>query len=140
MVSDEGDATGIVNVACSSVADLLSAWGKLIFDNANVHRDYFMGNAPIKFYEYKNNRIEISNPGGLYGRATPDNFPFVNDYRNPMLAEAAMKVLGMENKYNRGIAKANEELEKNGNPVARFDVNKMTEFRVTIIQTAKVAK
>ena len=136
MVSDEGDATGIVNLACSSVADLLSAWGKVIFDNAIVHRDYFMGNAPIKFYEYKNNRIEISNPGGLYGRATPDNFPFVNDYRNPLLAEA-MKILGMVNKYNRGIAKANKELEKNGNPKAQFDVNEQTEFRVTIISTGE---
>ena len=44
----------------------------------------------------------------------------------------AMKVLGMVNKYNRGIAKVNRELEKNGNPAAQFDVNKLTEFRVTI--------
>ena len=100
--------------------------------NAIIHRDYFLGNAPIKFYEYKKNRIEISNPGGLYGRAKPDNFPFVNDYRNPLLAEA-MKVIGVVNKYNRGVAKANRELEKNGNPPAKFDVNKLTEFRVTII-------
>lgn len=44
-----------------------------------------------------------------------------------------MKVLGMVNKYNRGIAKANQELEKNGNTVAQFDVSKLTEFRVTIM-------
>ena len=114
-----------------------SAWALREFlMNAIIHRDYFLGNAPIKFYEYKKNRIEISNPGGLYGRAKPDNFPFVNDYRNPMLAEA-MKVLGMVNKYNRGIAKANRELEKNGNPVAQFDVNKLTEFRVTILACTK---
>ena len=56
----------------------------------------------------------------------------MNDYRNPLLAEA-MKVLGVVNKYNRGVAKANRELEKNGNPQAKFDVNKLTEFRVTII-------
>ena len=100
--------------------------------NAIIHRDYFLGNAPIKFYEYKKTRIEISNPGGLFGRAKPDNFPFVNDYRNPLLAEA-MKVLGMVNKYNRGIAKVKRELETNGNPAAQFDYNKLTEFRVTII-------
>ena len=70
------------------------------------------------------------------GRANPDNFPFVNDYRNPLLAEA-MKILGMVNKYNRGIAKANKELEKNGNPKAQFDVNKLTEFRVTIVANGK---
>ena len=114
-----------------------SAWALREFlMNAIIHRDYFLGNAPIKFYEYKRNRIEISNPGGLFGRATPDNFPFVNDYRNPLLAEA-MKVLGMVNKYNRGIAKANKELEKNGNPKAEFDVNKRTEFRVTIVSNGK---
>lgn len=35
--------------------------------NAIIHRDCFWGNAPIKFYEYKKNRIEISNPRGLFG-------------------------------------------------------------------------
>ena len=100
--------------------------------NAIIHRDYFLGNAPIKFYEYKKERIEIANPGGLFGRVNPENFPFVNDYRNPLLAEA-MKVLGFVNKYNRGIAKVNRELEQNGNRPAQFDVNKKTEFRVTII-------
>ena len=44
-----------------------------------------------------------------------------------------MKILGMVNKYNRGIAKANKELERNGNPKAQFDVNKLTEFRVTVM-------
>ena len=110
-----------------------SAWALREFlMNAIIHRDYFLGNAPVKFYEYEKHRIEISNAGGLYGRANPENFPFVNDYRNPLLAEA-MKVLGMVNKYNRGVAKANRELQKNGNPPAQFDVNKRTEFRVTIM-------
>ncbi len=110
-----------------------SAWALREFlMNAIIHRDYFLGNAPIKFYEYDESRMEISNPGGLYGRANPDNFPFVNDYRNPLLAEA-MKVLGVVNKYNRGVTKANRELEKNGNPPAQFDVNKLTEFRVTVL-------
>ena len=113
------------------------AWAlRELLMNAIIHRDYFLGNAPVKFYEYKKNRIEISNPGGLFGRAKPDNFPFVNDYRNPLLAEA-MKVLGMVNKYNRGIAKVNRELVTNGNPLAQFDVNKLTEFRVTIVAKAE---
>ena len=98
--------------------------------NAIIHRDYQIGNAPVKFYEY-NNRIEISNPGGLYGQATPENFPYVNDYRNPLLAEA-MKIMGYVNKFNRGIAKVKNELERNGNPVPVFDYNKLTEFRVTL--------
>ena len=43
------------------------------------------------------------------------------------------KVLGVVNKCNRGIAKANRELVRNGNPKAQFDVNKLTEFRVTVL-------
>ena len=30
--------------------------------NAIIHRDYQIGNAPVKFYDYNNIRIEISNP------------------------------------------------------------------------------
>ena len=99
--------------------------------NSIIHRDYQIGNAPIKFYDYDGCRIEITNPGGLYGQATPENFPHVSDYRNPLLAEA-MKVMGFVNKFNRGIAKVKAEMAANGNPAPIFDVNKRTEFRVTL--------
>ena len=105
--------------------------------NETVYKDYQIGNAPVKFYDYNNIRLEISNPGGLYGQANPDNFPYVNDYRNPLLAEA-MKVMGYVNKYNRGIAKVKTEMEKNGNPTPQFDVNKLTEFRVTLLPSTKL--
>ena len=52
--------------------------------NAIIHRDYALGNLPVKLYEYESNRLEISNPGGLFGMVSPDNFPHVNDYRNPI--------------------------------------------------------
>lgn len=42
---------------------------------------------PIRLYQYED-RIEILNAGGLYGEARPENFPTVNDYRNPIVAEA----------------------------------------------------
>lgn len=48
--------------------------------NAICHRDYST-NGPIQFYQY-DDRIEIMNHGGLYGRANESNFPNVNDYRN----------------------------------------------------------
>ncbi len=65
-----------------------------------MHRDYET-NAPVQFYEY-DDRIEVQNPGGLYGKVTPDNFPNVSDYRNPFIAEA-MKVLGYVNRFSRGV-------------------------------------
>jgi len=98
--------------------------------NAIMHRDY-ESNAPIKFYQFAD-RIEISNPGGLYGTARPENFPDVNDYRNPIIAEA-MKVLGYVNRFNRGIARVQKELVENGNPLAVFDYNKPGSFSVKVI-------
>ena len=68
--------------------------------NAVMHRDY-ESNSPTRFYEF-DSYIEIQNAGGLYGKARPENFPEVNNYRNPVIAEA-MKVLGYMNRYNRGI-------------------------------------
>ena len=39
------------------------------------------------------------NAGGLYGEARPENLPLVNDYRNPIVAEAMqeMKYVNMFN-------------------------------------------
>ncbi len=59
------------------------------------------------------------------------HFPFISDYRNPLLAEA-MKIIGMVNKFNRGIAKVKAVLEENGNPKPIFDINRITEFRVIL--------
>jgi len=97
--------------------------------NSVMHRDY-ESNAPIKFYQYKD-RIEIINPGGLYGNARPENFPNVNDYRNPVIAEA-MKVLGYVNRFNRGIARVKRVLEENGSLEAVFDYKKLGMFGVTV--------
>lgn len=97
--------------------------------NAVMHRNYDT-NTPVKFYQYSD-RIDIINPGGLYGNATPGNFPHVNDYRNPIIAEA-MKVLGYVNKFNRGIAKVQEELSANGNGLAVFSLDKDTVFEVKV--------
>lgn len=97
--------------------------------NAVMHRDYGT-NTPTKFYQYKD-RLEIVNPGGLYGNARPENFPDVNDYRNPVIAEA-LKVMGYVNKFNRGIARVQKELVENGNGEARFTVDKVTVFSVNV--------
>jgi len=95
--------------------------------NAVMHRDY-ESNAPTRFYEF-DSFIEIQNPGGLYGKARPENFPEVNDYRNPIISEA-MKVLGYVNRYNRGIIRVQKELEENGNGKAKFDLKLGTAFKV----------
>ncbi|MDR1937906.1 MAG: putative DNA binding domain-containing protein [Tannerellaceae bacterium] len=95
--------------------------------NAVMHRDY-ESNAPIQFYEY-DDRIEVQNPGGLYGKVHPDNFPNVNDYRNPFIAEA-MKILGYVNRFSRGVNRVQRELRENGNGEAVFDFSLITAFKV----------
>ena len=85
--------------------------------NAIMHRSY-ESNAPVRFYWY-DDRIEIQNPGGLYGMASPENFPTQTDYRNPVIAEA-MATLGYVNKFGRGVIRARAELKRNGNPNAEF--------------------
>ena len=65
--------------------------------NAIMHRNYD-SNSPIYIYEFVS-RIEIVNPGGLYGDVTPTNFPYASDYRNIAIAES-MKRLGYVNRFN----------------------------------------
>lgn len=95
--------------------------------NAVCHRDY-TGNGPVQFYQY-DDRIEILNPGGLYGKVTPENFPRVNDYRNPVIAEG-MRVLGYVNRYSWGVSEVRDKLEENGNGLPEFDLDLVTAFLV----------
>jgi ATP-dependent DNA helicase RecG len=94
-----------------------------------MHRDY-QSNMPIRLYQF-DDYIEVMNAGGLYGDARPENFPSVNDYRNPLIAEA-MRVMKYVNKFNRGIIRVQEMLKYNGNPQAEFDINAITAFRVNV--------
>lgn len=105
--------------------------------NALMHRDY-SSNAPTRLYEF-DNHIEIQNPGGLYGKARPDNFPNVNDYRNPVIAEA-MKVLGYVNRFSRGVLNVQKELKENGNGKAVFDLGLVTAFKVSVNVNTQLTK
>ena len=87
--------------------------------NAVMHRSYENTNAPIKVYWFSD-RIEISNPGGLYGQVNSRNFgKGATDYRNPLIAES-MRVLGYVQRFGMGIPLAKHELEQNGNPPPEF--------------------
>jgi ATP-dependent DNA helicase RecG len=101
--------------------------------NAVMHRDY-ESNAPTRFYWFSD-RVEIQNPGGLYGAVTPETFPNQNDYRNPKIAEA-MKTLGYVEQFGRGIVRTQKLLLENGNPPAQFDVSEPT-FFLAIVPEAK---
>lgn len=99
--------------------------------NAIIHRDYSMHTEamPIEIILYKD-RIEIRNPGGLYGRMSLDTLGKTQpDTRNPVLARA-METLGFtENRYS-GIPTMQRELREAGLREAVF-ADSRNEFVVT---------
>jgi ATP-dependent DNA helicase RecG len=86
--------------------------------NAVMHRNYEATSSPTRIYWFAD-RVEIQNPGGLYGQVTRDNFRTMSDYRNPVLAEA-MKALGYVERFGIGITRSVAALERNGNPPPEF--------------------
>lgn len=98
--------------------------------NAVMHRAYNGNNSPIKFYEYSN-RIEIDNPGNLYGKVNLENFPDETDYRNPNIAEIMLN-LGYVNRFGSGINTVSMLLEDNGNTPAEFLLGDYTTFKVVV--------
>jgi len=98
--------------------------------NALLHRTYDASTMPVKVYWYSN-RIEIMNPGGLYGEVNPDTiWQNVTAYRNPLLAEG-LKMLGVVERFGYGLTQACRALEANGNPplMTQFEPN-YTLFKV----------
>jgi ATP-dependent DNA helicase RecG len=85
--------------------------------NSVIHRDY-ESNTPVMISHF-DDRLEIQNPGGLYGDARREDFPGVTAYRNPVLAEVA-KVMGFVNRFGRGVPRTQEAMQKNGSPPPEF--------------------
>ena len=70
--------------------------------NALVHRDYSIHteNCPIRIIMF-DDRIEIENPGGLFGRGSLDNLGNMGlDTRNPYIANALELIGVSENRYS----------------------------------------
>jgi len=101
--------------------------------NAVMHRTYEGTNASVRIYWFSD-RLEVQNPGGLYGQVTPQNFERVSDYRNPLIA-GALKALGYVERFGTGITRAEAALRGNGNPPAEFTFEQ-THVLVTIRRAA----
>ena len=105
------------------------------FTQAVMHRAYNGNNSPIKFYEYCD-RIEIDNPGNLYGKVNLENFPNETDYRNPNIAEIMLN-LGYVNRFGSGVNTVSTLLEENKSNPAEFLLGDYTTFKV-VVQNADV--
>lgn len=98
--------------------------------NALVHRDYSIHTEgmPIQLKIFSD-RLEITNPGGLYGRLTIDTLGQIQpDTRNPVLATALEVMDVTENRYS-GIPTIRRELKEYGLPEPEF-INMRGEFKV----------
>ena len=89
--------------------------------NALIHRDYSFHTegTPIQIIFFKD-KLEIHNPGGLYGRLTINQLGRVQaDTRNPVIANA-LEVMGIaENRYS-GIPTIRREMSEAGLTEPKF--------------------
>lgn len=103
--------------------------------NSLVHRDYSIHTEgmPVQLMIFSD-RLEVRNPGGLYGRLTVDTLGNAQpDTRNPSLA-TAMELLGLtENRYS-GIPTIRREMLNNNHPEPEFS-SIHGEFRVCLRNT-----
>lgn len=99
-----------------------------LLHNALMHRDY-ASTSPVRFYWFED-RIEITNPGGVDGQATTDSLTRRSSYRNPAIAEA-MKNLGYVNRFGYGLQRTQALLEENGNPPLAIEADSAY-FQVTV--------
>ena len=89
--------------------------------NALIHRDYSVHTerSPIRLIMYED-RLELENPGGLYGRITVDDLgKAAADTRNPYLAGALEIMIDTENRFS-GIPTVIAELKKANMPSPVF--------------------
>lgn len=100
--------------------------------NALIHRDYsrYTEGMPIELSIFSD-RLEIVNPGGLYGRLSVGRLGHViPDTRNPRLVNALELLQVTENRHS-GIPTIQEEMKKAGLPPALFE-DERVQFRVTL--------
>ncbi len=107
--------------------------------NALIHRDYSVhtDRSPVRLVMYED-RLELENPGGLYGRITIDDLGKASaDTRNPYLAGALEIMIDTENRFS-GIPTVRAELKKAGMPapifIDRRGIFKVIFYKKEIIQ------
>ncbi len=108
--------------------------------NALVHRDYSIHTEgmPIQIIMYED-RMEIKNPGGIYGRIKVDQLGKMQpDTRNPVLASALETLRITENRYS-GIPTIRKELEKYNLKEPKF-ADERGSFMVTFYKADQIPK
>ena len=108
--------------------------------NALVHRDYSIHTEgmPIQIIMYED-RMEIRNPGGIYGRIKVDQLGKMQpNTRNPVLALALETLRVTENRYS-GIPTIRREMEKFHLREPKF-ADERGSFTVTFYKSGNISK
>lgn len=89
--------------------------------NAVTHRDYFEKGADVMI-EIFDNRVEISNPGGLAKGLKEEDFGKKTLARNPLIASLLSRAPYIE-KLGTGVPRIREKMKEKGlpEPVFQFD-------------------
>ena len=111
--------------------------------NALIHRDYSVHTerSPVRLVMYED-RLELENPGGLYGRITVDDLGKVAaDTRNPYLAGALEIMIDTENRFS-GIPTVIAELKKADMPdpvfIDRRGIFKVIFHKKTVVEDKEI--
>lgn len=101
---------------------------KELVRNMVQHRQYEGTNAPgrVEWYE---DRVEFSNPGGPFNRASEGEFGTHSDYRNPTTTRLLAE-LGYVERLGRGIRRVRKLLADNSNPGLEVVVDGFTRLIV----------
>ena len=89
--------------------------------NAVAHRDYFEKGANV-MVEMFDDRIEITNPGGLVKGLRPEDFGKKSVLRNPNIANLLHRIEYIE-KMGTGISKIRRLIKSAGLPRVKFEFN-----------------
>lgn len=92
--------------------------------NLVQHRLYEGTNSPSRI-EWYDDRVEFSNPGGLFGRASEGEFGSHSDYRNPTITQLLVDT-GYVEHLGRGVRLVRAQLQKSGSPPIEVETNGFT--------------
>lgn len=81
------------------------------------HRDYFATSTTM--IEIFDDRVEITNPGGLPSGLTSNNFGTISIPRNPLLADLLLRV-GYIEKIGTGINRIKSAVKEHGINIVKF--------------------
>jgi ATP-dependent DNA helicase RecG len=92
--------------------------------NTIQHRQYEGTNSPARI-EWYSDRIELTNPGSPFGRASEGELGEHSDYRNPLVTGLLMR-LGYVERLGRGVRRVRKLLKDAGLPPLEVVTNRFT--------------